>query len=51
MYLTKINLDLKKPETSKAFYDRGRFHSLVESSFPGERQMLYCRCHYTSGRV
>lgn len=38
MYLTKINLDLKKPETSKAFYDRGRFHSLVESSFPGERQ-------------
>lgn len=38
MYLTKINLDLNKQETAKAFYDRGRFHSLIESGFPGERQ-------------
>lgn len=38
MYLTKVNLDLTKQETMKAFYDRGRFHSLVESCFSGERQ-------------
>lgn len=38
MYLTKINLDLKKQGTARAFYDRGRFHSLIESCFSGERQ-------------
>ena len=38
MYLTKINLDQKKKETAKAFSDHGRFHSLIEGCFSGERQ-------------
>lgn len=38
MYLTKINLDLTRQETAKAFFDRGRFHSLIESCFSGGRQ-------------
>ena len=38
MYLTKINLDLTKRTTAKGFYDRGIFHSLLESCFSGERQ-------------
>lgn len=38
MYLSKVILDTSKKETSFCFYDRGRFHSVIENCFNGDRQ-------------
>lgn len=38
MYLTRLELDIKKRSTMKALVSPNIFHSAVESAFPGERE-------------
>ena len=38
MYLTRMRLDTKKRETIKALMAPSQFHSIIESSYSGERE-------------
>ena len=49
MYLSKVELDTKKRETSRALYDRGKLHSILEDCFPGERQHPLWRLEANQG--
>ena len=49
MYLTKITIDPTKRESALCLSDRGRLHSKIENSFPGQRQRSILRLEKDTG--
>ena len=49
MYLTKITIDPTKRESALCLSDRGRLHSKIENSFPGQRQRPLWRLDKDNG--